>query len=58
MQYKSSGFVICFLMFIFTLLNMSILIDSKGAGGWPSTTGNPSGGGRNNGPRQNNGLRR
>ena len=24
----------------------------KGPGGWPSTTGNPSGGGRDNGPRR------
>ena len=25
---------------------------AKGNGGWPSTTGNKSGGGRNNGPRK------
>jgi hypothetical protein len=25
---------------------------SKGSGGWPSTTGNPSGGGRTNNPPQ------
>jgi len=30
---------------------MYVLSESNGSGGWPSTTGNPSGGGRNNGLR-------
>ena len=51
MRNQSNGFLFCFLMFVFTLMNIPLLVESKGSGGWPSTTGNPSGGGRNNGPR-------
>lgn len=52
MKYQSQGFIMCFLMMVFAIINSPVLVDSKGAGGWPSTTGNPSGGGRNNGPRR------
>ena len=52
MQYKSKSFMLSLFLFIFSLTNMTVLVDSKGPGGWPSTTGNPSGGGRNNGPRR------
>jgi hypothetical protein len=56
MLYKSNGFVFFILSLIFTIMNMRVIIettgdnvDLRGPGGWPSTTGNPSGGGRNNG---------
>ena len=52
MKYQSKNYMFSILLFIFTIINLPLIVDSKGPGGWPSTTGNPSGGGRNNGPRK------
>ena len=52
MQYKSKNIMLSLFLFIIWFTNMAVLVESKGPGGWPSTTGNPSGGGRNNGPRR------
>jgi large subunit ribosomal protein L40e len=40
-----------FMIWSFTLFSMIYIFEAKGPGGWPSTSGNPSGGGRNNGHR-------
>ena len=51
MQYQPRNSLYSIILFIFTITNMYVLSESNGSGGWPSTTGNPSGGGRNNGLR-------